>query len=64
MASLPKRKVSKSRVRTRRSNSYFKMEPPTIVKCPQCFAPKLPHFVCTKCGYYNTKVKVLDVEEK
>ena len=48
----PKRKHSKARRDTRR-NSHWKMSLPSIIKCPQCGAARLPHRMCKECGYYN-----------
>ena len=49
---VPKRKQSKARRDKRRSN-VWKLEAPTLVKCPQCGELKVPHQVCGKCGYYK-----------
>ncbi len=49
---VPKRKTSKARKNTRRSN-VWKMEAPELVRCPQCNEYKRPHRVCHSCGYYN-----------
>ena len=55
----PKRKHSKARRDTRR-NSHWKMTLPSIVKCPQCGAARLPHRMCKECGTYNGReVKVV-----
>ena len=52
MAIVPKRKHSQARRDKRRSN-VWKLEAPTLVKCPQCGELKVPHKVCGKCGYYK-----------
>ena len=57
----PKRKHSKARRDTRR-NSHWKMSLPSIIKCPQCGAARLPHRMCKECGYYNGR-EVVAVEE-
>ena len=49
MAIVPKRKHSQARRDKRRSN-VWKLEAPTLVKCPQCGELKVPHKVCGKCG--------------
>jgi len=57
----PKRKHSKARGRKRRTHWTLKTK--TLSKCPQCKAKKLPHRVCSVCGYYNGKL-ILDLEAK
>lgn len=49
---VPKRKTSKARKNTRRSN-VWKMDAPTLVRCPHCGEYKRAHRVCSNCGYYN-----------
>ncbi len=49
---VPKRRVSATRRDKRRSN-VWKLNAPTLTKCPQCGAFKTPHTVCESCGYYN-----------
>jgi large subunit ribosomal protein L32 len=51
---VPKRRHSKARVRSRRSQ-WRKIRQVTLVECPQCHELKVPHRVCAKCGYYNKK---------
>ncbi|HLG19689.1 MAG TPA: 50S ribosomal protein L32 [Bdellovibrionota bacterium] len=51
---VPKRKVSKSRVASRRAQD--KMTPPGHIRpCPQCAEPMLMHRICSSCGYYRGK---------
>ena len=50
---VPKRKMSKARRDSRRAN--WKLTVPGMVECPQCHEMKMPHRVCTECGYYNGK---------
>lgn len=52
---VPKRKMSRSNTRTRRS--AWKATPPTLVTCanPACGAPHLPHRACGQCGQYGAK---------
>ena len=54
MAIVPKRKHSQAR-RDRRRSNVWKLEAPTLVKCPQCGELKVPHKVCGKCGYYKAR---------
>ncbi len=55
----PKRKWSKARTRTRRSQ--WKLTGPKLVECAQCHELKLPHRACPNCGYYAGK-EVMEVE--
>lgn len=49
---VPKRKTSKAR-RDKRRSSVWKINPPTLVECPNCHGYMTPHKVCGNCGYYN-----------
>ena len=57
---VPKRRMSRSNTRSRRSQ--WKTSAPTLVTCenPACRKPKLPHTACAACGTYNRK-QVLSV---
>ncbi len=48
---LPKRRHSRARGRKRRTN--WKLQAPNVIECPHCHQPRLPHHVCTSCGYYK-----------
>ena len=48
-----KRKHSQEARRDKRRSNVWKLEAPTLVKCPQCGELKVPHKVCGKCGYYK-----------
>ena len=50
---LQKRRLGKHRVHSRRSAWMGSLGTPTLQKCPECDAPKVPHRVCIKCGKYN-----------
>ncbi|MBQ8682527.1 MAG: 50S ribosomal protein L32 [Selenomonadales bacterium] len=50
---VPKRKMSKCRRDRRRAN--WKLTAPSLVECPQCHEAKMPHHVCSECGYYDGK---------
>ncbi len=52
---VPKRKMSRSNTRARRSQ--WKAAP---ITCDRCRAQKLPHTACPTCGTY-AKRQVLDV---
>lgn len=55
---VPKRKMSRANTRSRRAQ--WKAAKVTLVACPQCREPKLPHVACPTCGTYN-KRQVLEV---
>lgn len=61
---LTKRRFSKSRTAKRRA--HFKAQPVTLVRCPKCHAPMVPHRVCPSCGTYAGRqvVEVRQDEEK
>ncbi|MCL6465509.1 MAG: 50S ribosomal protein L32 [candidate division WOR-3 bacterium] len=59
---LPKRRHSKQRGRKRRT--HWKLTPPTVVDCPHCHEPKMPHRVCPHCGYYAGKPVVTTKEKE
>ena len=49
---VPKRKVSKARRDKRRSN-VWKLDLPSLQKCPKCGEYNLAYRVCKACGYYK-----------
>ena len=57
---VPKRKTSQSKRDKRRT--HYKARPVSVVSCPNCKEPKMPHVVCPKCGFYKGK-KYLEIEE-
>ncbi len=57
----PKRRHSTIRQNTRRSQ--WKLSKPGLTPCPRCKKPKLPHFMCPNCGYYNGK-EIVNMEKK
>lgn len=56
----PKHKISKARRDKRRTHK--KLSVPSLVLCPQCQEPRLPHHVCLNCGTYNGR-EVIAVKE-
>lgn len=58
---VPKRKLSRSRTRHRRSN-WLAKGGVTVARCRRCKSPNKPHTVCSFCGHYAGR-EVLDVEE-
>lgn len=58
---VPKKKMSKSKTRTRRAHGA--LQAPNTGDCPQCGAPKLPHRVCPECGHYRGR-RIFTVAEE
>lgn len=52
---VPKRKMSRSNTRSRRSQ--WKTSAPHLVECANraCRTPKPSHMVCPACGQYNNR---------
>ncbi|GAA1889761.1 50S ribosomal protein L32 [Lapillicoccus jejuensis] len=48
---VPKRKMSRSNTRSRRSN--WKATAAVLTSCPRCGADALPHAACPSCGTYK-----------
>ncbi|HEG43061.1 MAG TPA: 50S ribosomal protein L32 [Phycisphaerales bacterium] len=51
---LPKKKISKTRTRTRRS--HLALSATNYSVCKKCGNSKLSHAACDKCGYVNSKI--------
>ena len=49
---VPKRRKSSSRRNMRRAQ-HDKIGIPSLVPCPNCSAPSVPHRVCAECGFYK-----------
>jgi len=60
MPPLPKRKISKTRGKKRRTHWVLKRQ--QLVSCPKCGAPTRPHHVCLACGTYRG-TQVIEIEE-
>ena len=58
---VPKRKMSRSNTRHRRSQ--WKTSAVALVSCPQCRDPKLPHVACPTCGTYGDRTNRRQVIE-
>lgn len=56
---VPKRKTGKASRDMRRSHDS--LTKPAVSTCPQCHEAKLPHRVCSNCGYYGGK-EIVEVE--
>ena len=48
---VPKKKTSKSRTNQRRAHQALRG--PSLVACPNCGEPHVPHRVCSNCGFYK-----------
>lgn len=48
---VPKKKTSKAR-RDKRRNSHWKLESPSLSKCPKCGELRVSHRACKACGTY------------
>ncbi|MGP3968556.1 50S ribosomal protein L32 [Streptomyces sp. 6N223] len=55
---VPKRKMSRSNTRHRRSQ--WKAAVPHLVRCERCQEPRLQHTACANCGTYRRR-QVLEV---
>jgi large subunit ribosomal protein L32 len=53
---VPKKKQSKTRTAKRRAT--WKASRAAYSACPQCKQPKLPHHVCSNCGYYAGRLAI------
>lgn len=60
---VPKRRVSSTR-RDKRRSSVWKLEMPTLVKCPQCGEYAKYHRMCKSCGYYKGRQIVAVSDDK
>jgi large subunit ribosomal protein L32 len=60
MAVPKKRKTS---ARGKQGRAHKGLNAPELTVCTKCGSPKMPHQVCSACGYYGEK-KVLDIETK
>jgi len=57
----PKRRHSKSRSRKRRTHDS--LDRIQLANCSNCGNKKLPHRVCTRCGFYDGRT-VIKVKEQ
>jgi large subunit ribosomal protein L32 len=58
---LPKRKLSKTRKRTRRNHDKLML--PHLVACEKCGAFKPAHQVCKECGTYGGE-QVIEIKKE
>ena len=59
--SVPKKKLTKRKVRSRRSHHALKKT--ILATCPKCKQKTRPHVACPECGYYKG-VMAIDVEKR
>ena len=59
---VPKRRTSKSRIRSRKSSSNHKRSIPGVVECSKCGEWHIPHRICAHCGTYNER-QILTIEK-
>jgi large subunit ribosomal protein L32 len=57
---VPKKKTSKAKSRSRRASAWT-LDTPARSVCPRCQAAKLPHRVCSNCGWYKGR-EAVDVD--
>ncbi len=53
----PKRKTPHSKTRSRRASSWT-LQASAKSSCSNCGVVKLPHVVCSNCGWYKDRVAV------
>ena len=58
---VPKSKITRSKRGMRRAHDSLREA--NINECGNCGEFKLPHHVCSSCGYYGSKEIVQTVEE-
>jgi len=58
---VPKKKVSPSRRKMRRS--HHALQPPAYTECPNCGELKRPHHLCPSCGHYHEREVVIQPAE-
>lgn len=54
---VPKKRVSKAKTRMRKASAWRLVSPGRSL-CPRCGAAKLPHTVCSTCGWYKGRQAV------
>lgn len=59
--SLPKKKLTRRRTRSRRAHLALKQV--KLITCPKCKKATKPHISCPFCGYYKGRM-VIDIEKK
>jgi len=57
----PKRKHSKGRRNNRRSHDA--LQPRNLATCSNCGSMRLPHTVCSNCGFYEGR-EIVEVKKE
>ena len=57
----PRQRHSNRRRKNRRSHDA--LTAPTVIACPDCGEPTLPHHVCPSCGSYKSR-QVIAIKEE
>lgn len=59
----PKRRHSNARTRTRRAHDFLTLS--SLSTCPNCGIQKMPHRICSACGYYaGRQVVTIKIKSK
>ncbi|MBT3189993.1 MAG: 50S ribosomal protein L32 [Anaerolineae bacterium] len=61
MTPLPKRKISKGRRNRRRAHDFLTAR--NLTTCSNCGSARLPHTVCSECGFYKGR-EVIEVKSE
>ena len=59
---VPRNRLSNARKNKRRS--HMAKKPKSLSTCSNCSAQKLPHRICSTCGYYKEKQVISIKQEK
>lgn len=60
MTPLPKKKISRGRRGRRRAHHALMAR--NLVQCSNCGESRLPHHVCSNCGFYQGR-EIIEVEQ-
>lgn len=58
---VPRNRLSNARKNIRRS--HHAKTPKNLVECSNCSIKKLPHCICSSCGYYDGRMIVSKKEK-
>jgi large subunit ribosomal protein L32 len=53
---VPRNRMSNARKNSKRAHHAKK--PKTVLACPRCNSPRLPHAVCQSCGAYGGRTVI------